>query len=119
MVFIYLFYLQILSIPEPAFPPPPPPMPTSAPSAPSLPPAGGYSNGPHDGGGGRPGGGDSHLEPQASYEEWDEDWDSDDGDSTTGALSSSIGQVKQDGLDNDSGCAVSCHVNNAIFIYSL
>ncbi|PVD33772.1 hypothetical protein C0Q70_05032 [Pomacea canaliculata] len=88
-------YVEILSIPEPAFPPPPPPVPTSAPSAPSLPPAGGYSNGPHDGGGGRPGGGDSHLEPQASYEEWDEDWDSDDGDSTTGALSSSIGQDLQ------------------------
>ncbi|KAL8573103.1 hypothetical protein ACOMHN_027363 [Nucella lapillus] len=65
-------YVEVISTPEPTFPPPPPPM---APSAPST---NGYTNGPQDSGGGMFQAGDSSLQPQPSYEEWDDEWDDDD-----------------------------------------
>lgn len=91
---LYCIKLQIMSVPEPSFPPPPPPM-SLPPSAPSYDASSnGYTNGPYDSGGGVPGSGSGDMvQAQPSVEEWDDDWDSDDGESSNSTVGTSGAQV--------------------------
>lgn len=84
--------LQIMSAPEPSFPPPPPPVGIA--TAPvNILPSNGFTNGPHDsGGGGLRAGGDPALTAQPSYDEWDDEWDDDD-ESSNSTVGTSGGQV--------------------------
>lgn len=75
---IIIFHLnfQVIQAPEPAFPPPPPPMVGIAPSAPPMFTNNGFASSPQDnvrGGFGN----------QQSADDWEDEWDDDDGDSST------------------------------------
>ncbi|KAK7099096.1 sorting nexin lst-4-like [Littorina saxatilis] len=87
-------YVEIMSAPEPSFPPPPPPVGIA--TAPvNILPSNGFTNGPHDsGGGGLRAGGDPALTAQPSYDEWDDEWDDDD-ESSNSTVGTSGGQDLQ------------------------